>query len=83
MCLKYRSEGLGVMSLGNVQFEKVGLVDAEEFPTGPCPFIRVVQSASAQRLQVGGNLSFETQGRPALATEMRADIPSRVGDKAI
>ena len=83
MCLKYRSEGLGVMSLGNVQFEKVGLVDAEEFPTGPCPFIRVVQSASAQRLQAGCDLGFKPQGRPAPATEMRADMPARFGGKAI
>ena len=51
MRLKYLSKGLGVMRLGNVQLEKVGLVDAEEFPPGPCPFIRVVESAGAQRLQ--------------------------------
>ena len=83
MCLKYRSKGLGVMSLGNVQCKKVGLVDAEEFPTGPCPFIRVVQSASAQRLQAGCDLGFKPQGRPAPATEMRADMPARFGGKAI
>ena len=71
------------MSLGNVQFEKVGLVHTEEFPTGPCPFIWVVESAGAKRLQVGSNLSFEPQGRPALATEMRADIPAPIGDEVI
>ena len=50
MRLKYLSKGLGVMRLGNVQLEKVGLVDAEEFPPRPCLFIRVVESAGAQRL---------------------------------
>ena len=59
MRLKYLSKGLGVMRLGNVQLEKVGLVDAEEFPPGPCPFIRVVESAGAQRLQAGCDLGFE------------------------
>ena len=83
MRLKYRSEGLGVMSLGNVQFEKVGLVHAEEFSPGPCPFIRVVESAGAQRLQAGCDLGFEPQGRPAPATEMRADMPAPVGGKDI
>ena len=83
MRLKYLSKGLGVMRLSNVQLEKVGLVDAEELPTRPCPFIRVVESAGAPRLSAGCDLGFEPQGRPALATEMRADIPSRVGDKAI
>ena len=83
MRLKYLSKGLGVMRLSNVQLEKVGLVDAEEFPTGPCPFIRVVQSASAQRLQVGGNLSFKTQGCPALATKIRTHIPAPVGGESI
>ena len=83
MRLKYRSEGLGVMSLGNVQFEKVGLVHAEEFSPGPCPFIRVVESAGAQRLQARGDLGFEPQGRPAPATEMRADMPARFCGKAI
>ena len=50
MRLKYLSKGLGVMRLGNVQLEKVGLVNAKELPPGPCPFIRVVESAGAQRL---------------------------------
>ena len=50
MRLKYLSKGLGIMRLGNVQLEKVGLVDAEELPPRPCPFIRVVESAGAQRL---------------------------------
>ena len=83
MRLKYLSKGLGVMRLGNVQLEKVGLVDAEEFPPGPCPFIRVVESAGAQRLQAGCDLGFKPQGRPAPATEMRADMSARVGGKAI
>ena len=59
MRLKYLSKGLGVMRLGNVQLEKVGLVDAEEFPPGPCPFIWVVESAGTQRLQAGCDLGFE------------------------
>ena len=71
------------MCLGNVQLEKVGLVHAKEFPPGPCPFIRVVESASAQRLQAGCDLGFEPQGRPALATKMRNHIPASVGGKAI
>ena len=50
MRLKYLSKGLGVMRLGNVQLEKVGLVDAEKLPPRPCPFIRVVESAGAKRL---------------------------------
>ena len=83
MRIKHLSKGLGVMRLGNVQLEKVGLVDAEELPPRPCPFIRFVESAGAQRLKAGCDLGFEPQGRPALATEMRADIPSRVGNKAI
>ena len=83
MHLKYRSEGLSVMCLGNVQLEKVGLVNAKELPPGPCPFIRVVESAGAQRLQAGCDLGFKPQGRPAPATEMRADMPARVGGKAI
>lgn len=83
MRLKYLSKGLGVMRLGNVQLEKVGLVDAEEFPPGPCPFIRVVESAGAQRLQAGCDLGFEPQGRSTPATEMRADMSARVGRKAI
>ena len=83
MHLKYRLEGLGVMCLGNVQLEKVGLVNAKELPPGPCPFIRFVESAGAQRLKAGCDLGFEPQGRPALATEMRADIPAPLGDEVI
>ena len=83
MHLKYRSEGLGVMCLGNVQLEKVGLVNAKELPPGPCPFIRVVESAGAQRRQAGCDLSFETKGRLTLATEMRAYIPAPEGGKTI
>ena len=71
------------MCLGNVQLEKVGLVNAKELSPGPCPFIRIVESAGAQRLQAGCDLSFEPQGRSAPATEMRADMPARVGGKAI
>ena len=83
MRLKYLSKGLGVMRLGNIQLEKVGLVDTEELPPRPCPFIRVVESAGAQRLQAGCDLSFKPQGRPAPATEMRTDTSARVGGKAI
>jgi hypothetical protein len=50
MRLKYLSKGLGVMRLGNVQLEKVGLVDAKELPPRLCPFIRFVESAGAKRL---------------------------------
>ena len=71
------------MRLGNVQLEKVGFVDAEELPPGPCPFIRVVESASAQCLQAGCDLGFKPQGRPTPATEMRADMPAPVGGKDI
>ena len=70
------------MRLGNVQLQKVGPIDAEELPPGPCPFIRVVESAGAQRLQAGCDLGFKPQGRPALATEIRADIPTPVGGEA-
>ena len=83
MHLKYRSEGLSVMCLGNVQLEKVGLINAKELPPGPCPFIRVVESAGAQRLQAGCDLGFEPKGRSTPATEMRADMSARVGGKAI
>ena len=83
MRLKYRSEGLGVMCLGNVQLEKVGLIHAKELTPGPCPFIRVVESAGAQRVQAGCDLGFKPQGRPALATEIRADIPTPVSGEAI
>ena len=83
MRLKYLSKGLSVMRLGNVQLEKVGLVLAKELPPGPCPFIRFVESAGAERLQAGCDLGFETQGRPALATEMSADITAPVGDEVI
>ena len=83
MRLKYLSKGLGVMRLGNVELEKVGLVLAKELPPGPCPFIRVIESAGAQRLQAGCDLGFEPQGRPAPATEMRADMPAHFGGKAI
>ena len=82
MRLKYLSKGLGVMRLGNVELEKVGLVHAKELPPGPCPFIRFVESAGAERLQAGCDLGFEPQGRPALATEMRSDISARVGGEA-
>ena len=50
MRLKYLSKGLGVMRMGNVQLEKVRLVNAKELPPGPCPFIRIIESAGAQRL---------------------------------
>ena len=83
MRLKYLSKGLGVMRLTNVQLEKVGLVDAEELPPRPCPFIWFVESAGAQRLQAGCDLGFEPQGRPALATKMRTHIPATVGGEAI
>ena len=83
MRLKYRSEGLGVMCLCNVQLEKVRLVHAEKLPSRPCPFIRVVESAGAQRLEAECDLGFKPQGRPALATEIRANIPTPVGGEAI
>ena len=83
MSLKYRSERLGVIFLGNVQIEKVRLVHAKELPPGPCPFIRVVESAGAQCLQAGCDLGFEPKSSPALSTEMRADIPAPVGGKPI
>ena len=83
MRLKYHSEGLGVMCLTSVQLEKVGLVHAKELPPGPCPFIRIIESAGAQRLQAGFDLGFELHGCRALATEMRADIPAAVGGEAI
>ena len=83
MRIKHLSKGLGVMRLGNVQLEKVGLVDTEELPPRPCPFIRFVESAGAQRLQAGCDLGFKPQGRPAPATEMRADMPARFCGKAI
>jgi len=71
------------MCLSNVQLEKVGLVHAEKLPSGPFPFIRVVESAGAQRRQAGCDLSFETKGRLTLATEMRAYIPAPGGSKTI
>ena len=83
MRLKYRSEVLWVICLSNVQLEKVRLVHAKELPPGLCPFIRVVESAGAQRLQAGCDLGVKPQGRPALATKMRNHIPASVGGKAI
>ena len=71
------------MFLGNIQLKKVGLVHAKELPSGPCPFIRVVESAGAQRLEAECDLGFKPQGRPALATEIRADIPAPVAGETI